>query len=153
MHVQARYAYIARVYALKQRPAYCTISGHASTVAVPCWLCRSGSRNTSHRLHAFADCLRLVFNSNEAAAEGLPPAHLGYKVHVRMEKSKVPLCLTQPVCLVFIAQVLPQAVGFDKLLHAALASCLGVMRHVLTCCSCQCRAIWHFEKAAATRLE
>jgi len=31
----------------------------------------------------------VVFNSNQAAAPGLPPAHLGYKVHVHMEKSKV----------------------------------------------------------------
>lgn len=52
-------------------------------------LCRSGSRNSNHRLHVFADCLRVVFNSNQAAAPGLPPAHLGYKVHVHMEKSKV----------------------------------------------------------------
>lgn len=54
--------------------------------------CRSGSRNTSHRLHVFADCLRVVFNSSQAAAPGLPPAHLGYKVHVHMEKSKVKCC-------------------------------------------------------------
>ncbi len=52
-------------------------------------LCRSGSRNTNYRLHVFADCLRVVFNSSQAAAPGLPPAHLGYKVHVHMEKSKV----------------------------------------------------------------
>ncbi len=51
--------------------------------------CRSGARNTNYRLHVFADCLRVVFNSNQAAAPGLPPAHLGYKVHVHMEKSKV----------------------------------------------------------------
>ncbi|DBB06555.1 TPA: Regulator of telomere elongation helicase 1 [Trebouxia sp. C0004] len=49
---------------------------------------KSGARNTNYRLHVFADSLRVVFNSNQAAAPGLPPAHLGYKVHVHMEKSK-----------------------------------------------------------------
>ncbi|KAA6423773.1 MAG: regulator of telomere elongation helicase 1-like [Trebouxia sp. A1-2] len=42
---------------------------------------KSGARSTNYRLHVFADCLRVVFNSNQAAAPGLPPAHLGYKVH------------------------------------------------------------------------
>lgn len=64
--------------------------GSWSFVSIFCArLCRSGSRNSNHRLHVFADCLRVVFNSNQAAAPGLPPAHLGYKVHVHMEKSKV----------------------------------------------------------------
>lgn len=47
----------------------------------------------------FADCLRVVFNSNQAAAPGLPAAHLGYKVHVHMEKSKVCIRYSMQDCV------------------------------------------------------
>ena len=67
-------------------------------------ICRSGARNTNYRLHAFADCLRVVFNSNQAAAPGLPPAHLGYKVHVHMEKSKV--CCASPAVMAYVILLL-----------------------------------------------
>ncbi len=37
---------------------------------------------------ALADFIRTVFNTSQSAAPQLAPAHLGYRVHVHMEKNK-----------------------------------------------------------------
>ena len=37
---------------------------------------------------ALADFIRTVFNTSQSAAPKLAPAHLGYRVHVHMEKNK-----------------------------------------------------------------
>ena len=50
--------------------------------------CRSGSRSSSYKITALADFIRTVFNTSQSAAPQLAPAHLGYRVHVHMEKNK-----------------------------------------------------------------
>lgn len=96
-------------------------------------VCRSGSRNSNHRLHVFADCLRVVFNSNQAAAPGLPAAHLGYKVHVHMEKSKVCICR----CMHVQHQVAPQRATAIWMSHYCLSNTSAVELHdkQSSCCS------------------
>lgn len=83
----------------------------------PAVSCRTGSRANSYSLHRVGEALRLAFVGTGGepapepepaaplstggawpppravlahnAAKALPPSHAGYRVHVRMEKSKV----------------------------------------------------------------
>ena len=102
----------------------------------PYLTCRSGARNTNYRLHVFADCLRVVFNSNQAAAPGLPPAHLGYKVHVHMEKSKV-LNSTSAAAAIpyhrYGSNVAAAIIKWQKHLHLLL-----IMSPHALCCAFNC---------------
>ncbi|KAK9810499.1 hypothetical protein WJX72_011819 [[Myrmecia] bisecta] len=49
---------------------------------------RSGARNSSHKLNALADALRLAFSTAEPSIRGEPPACTSYRVHIHMKKSK-----------------------------------------------------------------
>ncbi|GAB4815023.1 hypothetical protein N2152v2_002069 [Parachlorella kessleri] len=51
----------------------------------------SGSRSSNYRLHALDEALRLAFASAPdpmLQQQGIPPAHLGYRVHVHLEKAR-----------------------------------------------------------------
>lgn len=53
-------------------------------------LCSSGARSSSYRLNALDEALRLAFASASNPADpAAPPPHLGYRVHVHLEKARV----------------------------------------------------------------
>lgn len=49
---------------------------------------RAGSRGTSYRLHALGEALKLGFDTHAPRAPGGAPPHLGYRVHVHLERPR-----------------------------------------------------------------